>query len=135
MLANEVSRLREECIEEATSRKAADRGIQEEVREVLQRLERASENLLSQARERWRAVEELRDLATAETSRREAVDSALRQLINKEVLSLEEAIATSVRAARLANAQTNGDWRAALRNEASLCEEATVRIAQQIVEL
>ena len=82
-----MSRLREECIEEAASRKAADRGIQEEVREVLQRLELESETWLRPERERWRAVEELRDLATAETSRREAVDSDLRQLINKEVCS------------------------------------------------
>jgi hypothetical protein len=135
VLANEVSRLREEAVEESTGRKVADRSIQEEVREVLQRLERESENWLSQERERWRAIEELRDLATAETSRREAVDGDLRQLVNKEVLTREEALAAAMRAFQLANVQTNEDWRAALRNEASVREESTVRTDQQIVEV
>lgn len=81
-LASEVSRLREEAVEESTGRKAADRAADrniQDVRKALQRLERETENWLSQEQERWRAIEELRDLATAENSRREAADGDLRQ--------------------------------------------------------
>lgn len=135
VLAGQVSRLNEEAAGETNSRKFAIGSMQEEFKDVLARLERERESVSTKEKERWRAIETLRDDLLAEIVKREASDGELRQGLDKEALTREEVLSGATRAWQKANAKTNEDWRSALRGDATLREEATLRLEQQIVEL
>jgi len=134
VLGSELSRFREEIIEEASTRKLAVHGVREEVKDVLERLERDRELCLSKEKERWAAIDVLRDDSAAESSRRDGADEQLKQLIDREILTREEVLAGATRAWQRANAKTNEEWRQAVRCETGQREEATLRVEQQIVE-
>jgi len=135
VIAGEVSRLREETIEETSSRKVAVSGCREEIQDVLTRLEREREVWMGKEKERWKAIEVLQDELSAETGKRDAGDDTLRQLIDREVLTREEVLAGATRAWQKANGKTNEEWRAAVRTETAVREEAQLRLEQQVVDV
>merc|ERR1719183_706078 len=82
-----------------------------------------------------RIIETLRDEMAIQGVKLEAADSELRQGLEKEVLMREEAVAGTTRAWQKANSKTNEDWRAAVREDGIMREEATLRLNQLIVEV
>jgi len=135
VIAGEVGRLREETVEEMSARKLAVTGIREELQDILVRIEREREEWMGKEKERWRVIEVLRDELTVEVGRRDTGDDALRQLIDREVLSREETLAGATRAWQKANAKTAEEWRMVARTETAVREEAQLRLEQQIVEI
>merc|ERR1719443_2766169 len=134
-LAGEVSRLRQETVEEANSRKLAINGVRDEVKDVLERLEREREAWMAKEKERWQAITALKDEAIAEAARRDTSDETLRQLIDREVMQREEVLAGATRAWQKATIKTNEEWRASVRAETATREEAQLRLEQQLVEI
>merc|ERR1719379_794726 len=129
-LAGEVSRLRQETMEEANSRKLSINGVRDEVKDVLERLEREREAWMAKEKERWQAITALKDEAIAEAARRDTTDETLRQLIDREVMQREEILAGATRAWQKASIKTNEEWRASVRAETATREEA-----QQLLEI
>merc|ERR1719160_1933304 len=134
-LAGEVSRLRQETVEEANSRKLSINGVRDEVKDVLERLEREREAWMAKEKERWQAITALKDEAIAEAARRDTSDETLRQLIDREVMQREEVLAGATRAWQKATIKTNEEWRASVRAETATREEAQLRLEQQLVEI
>merc|ERR1719313_3098190 len=134
-LAGEVSRLRQETVEEANSRKLSINGVRDEIRDVLERLEREREAWMAKEKERWQAITALKDEAIAESARRDTADETLRQLIDREVMQREEVLAGATRAWQKATIKTNEEWRASVRAETATREEAQLRLEQQLVEI
>merc|ERR1719443_1180549 len=134
-LAGEVSRLRQETVEEANSRKLSINGVRDEVKDVLERLEREREAWMAKEKERWQAITALKDEAIAEAARRDTADETLRQLIDREVMQREEVLAGATRAWQKATIKTNEEWRASVRAETATREEAQLRLEQQLVEI
>merc|ERR1719281_1245165 len=134
-LSAEVNRLREETVEEANSRKQAVSGLAAQVKDVLLRIERDREAWTAEEKKQNQTIAALRDECIAEASRRETSDGQLRQLVEREMITREEAIEGAARAWQRANAKTNEEWHAAVRSETGAREEAQLRLEQQLVDL
>jgi len=135
VIVGELTRLREETLEETSARKTNDNGLREEVKDVLFRIEREREEWMGKEKERWKAIEMIRDELTNEIGRRDTGDDTLRQLIDREVLTREEVLAGATRAWQKSNAKTNEEWRAVARSETAIREEAQLRLEQAFVDV
>ena len=117
----------------ANSRKRTVSGVRNEVKDVLERLERVSGASMAEEKERWQAITAFKDEAVVDKARRDTSVKALRQLINREVMQREEMLEGATRAWQKAAIKTNEEWRAKVRAETAMFEEAQLRLKQQLV--